>query len=88
MTQDIGPGRINHFQYTVQDTIELGEQRYLQTLHDSNSDTYAIQIRENGRYSHPVELTHKLETEPDLEQLLQNQDQETITELLQPEVEK
>lgn len=75
---------MNRFETLVQETVELGNQSYLQKAKDTAEQTYTLLYRENGRYTEPVELTYGINNEADADQLLTAaEEQGSITHLLE-----
>jgi len=83
MTQDTGGGIHNYFSRTVQETEETPSGRYVQTVYNSEEDTYELQLREQ-RYGQPVLLSEDLGQEEDAEQLLLEARERGINQLLEP----
>lgn len=63
-------GVTDYLSLATQETRELGDNQYIQTAYNNDTDTFSVLYRGNGRYSEPVELTHGLQNERDALQIL------------------
>lgn len=82
MTQDVGKGIFNYFSITCRETIELGDNEYVQKAEDTGTHDYALLYRENGRYGSPV-LVEESHHEEEIDKLMAEAQENGMEALLE-----
>jgi len=87
MTQEVG-GYHNQprkpLDIKTLETKQIGPDKYVQKAINQETQEYSLLYREHGRYSKPVTLSHGIQQEKDIDQLLLEAETRGINQLLQP----